>query len=179
MLIGVSSQGKAFTREIVTLMGEFNQRPVIFALSNPTSKAECTAEEAYTWSEGRAVFASGSPFGPVKFNGKTIVPGQGNNVYIFPGVGLGVICSGSRRVTNAMFIAAARTLAGLVRESELAEGRTFPALARIHEVSQAIALAVAEEAFAKNLHTHSRPEDLPAFIQSQMYKPEYPNYTVV
>jgi malate dehydrogenase (oxaloacetate-decarboxylating)(NADP+) len=177
ILIGASGQGKAFTREIVTLMAEINPRPVVYALSNPTSKAECTAEEAYTWSEGRAVFASGSPFAPVKFNGKTIVPGQGNNAYIFPGVGLGIVCSGSRRVTNTMFIAAARTLAGLVRDSELAEGRTYPSLGRIHEVSLAIALAVAEEAFAKNLNTRSRPEDLPAFIQSQMYKPDYPDYT--
>lgn len=178
MLIGASGQAKAFTQEIFTLMAGFNERPVIFALSNPTSKAECTAEEAYTWTNGRAVFASGSPFGSVKLNGKALVPGQGNNAYIFPGVGLGVVCSGSRRVTDSMFIAAARTLAGLVRESELAEGRVYPSLGRIHEVSHAIAVAVAEEAFEKNLNTHSRPEDLPNFIRSQMFKPEYPDYTL-
>ena len=178
MLIGASGQGKAFTREIVTLMAGFNDRPVIFALYNPTSKAECTAEEAYTWTNGRAVFASGSPFAPVKHNGTTLVPGQGNNAYIFPGIGLGIICSGARRVTETMFIAAARTLAGLIRESELAEGRVYPSLTRIHEVSHAIAMAVAEEAFAKNLNTHSRPEDLSGFIRSQMFKPEYPDYTL-
>ena len=178
MLVGVSGQPKTFTREIVSLLAEFNQRPVIFALSNPTSKAECTAEEAYAWTSGRAIFASGSPFAPVKLNGATLVPGQGNNAYIFPGVGLGIICSGARRVTETMFIAAARTLAGLLQESELAEGRVYPSLSRIHEVSQAIALAVAEEAFAKNLNTHSRPEDLPGYIRSQMFKPEYPDYTL-
>jgi malate dehydrogenase (oxaloacetate-decarboxylating)(NADP+) len=178
MLIGASGQPKTFTREIVALMAELNQRPVIFALSNPTSKAECTAEEAYQWTSGRAVFASGSPFAPVAINGTTLVPGQGNNAYIFPGVGLGIICSGARRVTESMFIAAARTLAGLVHESELAEGRIYPSLSRIHEVSQAIALAVAEEAFAKNLNTHSRPEDLPNFIESQMFRPEYADYTL-
>ena len=178
MLIGVSGQAKAFTREIVTLMAEYNDRPVIFALSNPTSKAECTAEEAYSWTEGRAVFASGSPFAPVQYNGRTLVPGQGNNAYIFPGVGLGIVCAGARRVTETMFIAAARTLAGLVREGELAEGRVYPSLSRIHEVSHAIALAVAEEAFARKLNTHSRPEDLPSFIRSQMFKPEYPDYSL-
>ena len=178
MLVGVSGQAKTFTRELVELMAQFNERPVIFALSNPTSKAECTAEEAYTWSQGRAVFASGSPFAPVTLNGKTLVPGQGNNAYIFPGVGLGIVCTGARRVTESMFIAAARTLAGLIRESELAEGRVYPALGRIHEVSHAIALAVAEEAFAQKLNTHSRPEDLPGFIRSQMFKPEYPDYTM-
>jgi malate dehydrogenase (oxaloacetate-decarboxylating)(NADP+) len=177
MLIGVSGQAKTFTHEIVSLMAANNARPVIFALSNPTSKAECTAEEAYTWTEGRAVFASGSPFAPVTINGKTLVPGQGNNAYIFPGVGLGVVCTGARRVTDAMFITAARTLASLVRENELAEGRIYPSLTRIHEVSLAIAVAVAELAFAKNLSTHSRPEDLPGFIRSQMFKPEYPDYT--
>jgi malate dehydrogenase (oxaloacetate-decarboxylating)(NADP+) len=177
MLIGASGQAKTFTREIVNLMSVFNARPVVFALSNPTSKAECTAEEAYTWTEGRAVFASGSPFAPVTLNGKTLVPGQGNNAYIFPGVGLGVICSGARRVTDSMFITAARTLAGLIRESELAEGRIYPSLSRIHEVSHAIALAVAEEAYARKLNTHSRPEDLAGFIRSQMFQPDYPDYT--
>jgi len=178
MLIGASGQWKTFTQEIVSLMGEFNQRPVIFALSNPTSKAECTAEEAYTWTGGRAVFASGSPFAPVIINGQTLVPGQGNNVYIFPGVGLGIICSGSRRVTGAMFIAAARTLAGLLQENELAEGRVYPSLSRIHEVSVAIATAVAEETFALGLNTRPRPEDLTAYIREQMFKPEYPDYSL-
>ncbi|MDR3378666.1 MAG: NAD-dependent malic enzyme, partial [Verrucomicrobiae bacterium] len=177
MLIGVSGQGKAFTREIVTLMGQHNTRPVIFALSNPTSKAECTAEEAYTWTEGRAVFASGSPFAPVVLNGKTHVPGQGNNAYIFPGIGLGVVCTGATRVTDAMFIAAARTLASLLREEELAEGRTYPSLKRIHEVSLAIALAVAEEVYANKLNSRSRPENLADYIRSQMFKPEYLDYT--
>ncbi len=169
MLVGASGQAKSFTHEIVSLMAGFNDRPVIFALSNPTSKAECTAEEAYTCTNGRAVFASGSPFAPVTFNGKTLIPGQGNNAYIFPGVGLGVICAGARRVTESMFIAAARTLAGLIREAELAEGRIYPSLSRIREVSHAIAVAVAEEAFAKKLNTRSRPENLPDFIRPQMF----------
>ena len=177
MLIGVSGQAKSFTKEIVSLMAENNQRPVIFALSNPTSKAECTAEDAYTWTGGRAVFASGSPFAPVTLNGTKLVPGQGNNAYIFPGVGLGVVCTGSRRVTNTMFIQAARTLAGLLRESELAEGRVYPALNRIHEVSHAIAVAVAEEVYRSQLAAHSRAEDLAGHIRSQMFKPEYPDYT--
>jgi malate dehydrogenase (oxaloacetate-decarboxylating)(NADP+) len=176
MLVGVSGQTKAFTREIISLMAEFNERPVIFALSNPTSKAECTAEEAYSWTGGRAVFASGSPFAPVSLNGNTYVPGQGNNAYVFPGVGLGVVCSGSRRVTGSMFIAAARMLASLTRDSDLAQGRVYPSLTRIHEVSHAIAMAVAEEAFAKGLNTHSRPEDLSAYVLSQMYQPVYPDY---
>jgi len=176
MLIGVSGQPKTFTEEIVKVMAETNPRPVIFALSNPTSKAECTAEEAYRWTGGRAVFASGSPFAPVKIDGKTHVHGQGNNAYIFPGVGLGVVCTGARRVTDAMFIKAARTLASLIRDNELAEGRVYPSLSRIHEVSHAIAVAVAQEAYAKQLNTLSRPEDLASYIRSQMFKPEYPDY---
>jgi malate dehydrogenase (oxaloacetate-decarboxylating)(NADP+) len=176
MLIGASGQAKTFTHEIITTMASMNQRPVIFALSNPTSKAECTAEEAYTWTDGRAVFASGSPFFPVKVNGQLHVPGQGNNAYIFPGVGLGIVCTGARRVTESMFIAAARTLASLIRESELAEGRVYPALNRIHEVSVAIAVAVAGEVFAKKLNSQPRPADLSGYIRSQMFKPEYPSY---
>lgn len=176
MLIGVSGQGRAFTKEIVQTLAKYSPRPLVFALSNPTSKAECTAEEAYTWTDGRAVFASGSPFAPVTLAGKTHVPGQGNNVYIFPGVGLGVVATGARRVTDAMFIRAARTLASLVRASELAEGRVYPALTRIHEVSLAIAVAVAEEIYAAKLASVPRPAELTAHVKAQMFQPEYPDY---
>ncbi len=179
MLVGVSGQPRTFTEEIVKTVGSFNKRPVIFALSNPTSKAECTAEEAYKWTDGRAIFASGSPFAPVTLNGKTHVPGQGNNAYIFPGVGLGVVATGAKRVTDAMFIKAARALASLLREDELAEGRIYPSLKRIHEVSLKIAVAVAEEVYASKLTDQPRPADLPAFIKSQMFKPEYPDYAKI
>jgi malate dehydrogenase (oxaloacetate-decarboxylating)(NADP+) len=177
MLVGVSGQAKTFTREVLAAMADFNKRPVVFALSNPTSKAECTAEEAYTWTGGRAVFASGSPFAPVTLDGKKIIPGQGNNAYIFPGVGLAVVCTGARRVTDSMFIVAARTLASVVRESELAEGRVYPALNRIQDVSHTIAVAVAEEVYARGLNSRPRPADLPGYIRSQMFQPEYPDYT--
>ncbi len=173
ILIGASGVPKTFTREIVETMCRCHERPVVFALSNPTSKAECTAEEAYTWSRGRAIFASGSPFPPVTIEGRTLVPGQGNNAYIFPGVGLGIVASESRRVTDAMFLKAARTLADQVRESELAEGRVYPALQRMPEVSAAVATAVAEEVYREKLARRRRPKDLLRFIQSQMYKPEY------
>ena len=177
MLVGVSGQPRTFTEEIVKTVGSYNQRPVIFALSNPTSKAECTAEEAYKWTDGRAIFASGSPFAPVTLNGKTHVPGQGNNAYIFPGVGLGVVATGAKRVTDAMFIRAARELAALLREDELAEGRIYPSLKRIHEVSLAIAVGVAEEVYQSKLTDQPRPADLAGFIRAQMFKPEYPDYT--
>jgi malate dehydrogenase (oxaloacetate-decarboxylating)(NADP+) len=177
MLIGVSGQARTFTPEIIKEMGANNQHPVIFALSNPTSKAECTAEEAYSGTEGRAIFASGSPFPSFQIGGRTLIPGQGNNAYIFPGVGLGVVCTGARRVTDIMFIKAARTLASLIRDEELAEGRVYPALNRIHEVSLAIAIAVAEEVYAQNLNNLPRPDDLPGYIRSQMFRPEYPDYT--
>jgi len=177
MLIGVSGQPRTFTEEIVRLVGSYNERPVIFALSNPTSKAECTAEEAYKWTEGHAIFASGSPFDPVTINGQRLVPGQGNNAYIFPGVGLGVVATGARRVTDAMFISAAKSLAALLREEEMAEGRIYPSLKRIHEVSLAIAVGVAEEVYRSNLTDRPRPADLVGFIRSQMFKPEYPDYS--
>ncbi|MCA9956570.1 MAG: hypothetical protein KC434_17700, partial [Anaerolineales bacterium] len=172
-IIGVSGRGQMFTQPIVEKMAELNERPIVFALSNPTSNSECTAEEAYTWSDGRAIFASGSPFDPVEYKGKTYVPGQGNNSYIFPGVGLGVVAVKARHVPDEMFMAAARTLAQLVTEEDLAKGRVYPSLKRIREVSGAIGTAVAEVAFAKNLASIARPDDLPAYIEGQMFQPVY------
>ena len=119
-IIGVSGQPRTFTREVIERMGRYNERPIIFALSNPTSKSECTAEEAYTYTGGRAIFASGSPFPSVKLYGKTYNPGQGNNSYIFPGVGLGVVVSGAAHVTDEMFEAAAQTLAAQVTDDDMA-----------------------------------------------------------
>jgi len=175
-LIGVSGKQGLFTQPILEAMGRINDKPIIFSLSNPTSRAECTAADAYTATGGRAIFASGSPFDPVDLEGKTLAPAQGNNVYIFPGVGLGVIASGARHVTDEMFFAAARALASLVTADDLARGSVYPPLARIREVSAAIAAAVAEVAYAQELATRPRPEDIPAFIKSLMYEPGYQSY---
>lgn len=173
VIIGVAAVGGAFTPEVLKAMARINQRPIVFALSNPTSKAECSAEEAYRHTEGRALFACGSPYDPVEFDGKTFVPRQGNNSYIFPGIGLGAIASGTRLVTDEMFMAAAHTLAHLVSESDIKQGSLFPALARIREVSAHIAAAVAEVAYKRGLATGQPPKDLNAYIQSQMYDPHY------
>jgi malate dehydrogenase (oxaloacetate-decarboxylating)(NADP+) len=175
-LIGVSGMPQTFSREIVERMAAINRRPIIFALSNPTSKAECTAEQAYGWSDGRAIFASGSPFAEVEFKGRRHVPGQGNNIYIFPGVGLGVLASESREVTDRMFLAAARTLAGMVAPADLELGRVYPALTQIREVSLKIAAAVAEEAHARGLARAARPADLVEDIRSRMFDPVYREY---
>jgi malate dehydrogenase (oxaloacetate-decarboxylating)(NADP+) len=172
-IIGVSGQPRTFTRSIIERMAAFNERPIIFALSNPTSKSECTAEEAYTYSGGRAIFASGSPFPTFKLYGKTFYPGQGNNAYIFPGVGLGVVVSGARHVTDAMFEAAARTLAEQVTADDLAAGRIYPVLSRIRDVSHAIGVAVAAIAYQEGLATQPQPADLAAHIRDYMYEPVY------
>ena len=172
-IIGVSGQPRTFTREVIQLMGKYNERPIIFALSNPTSKSECTAEEAYTYTTGRAIFASGSPFPSVKLYGKMYNPGQGNNSYIFPGVGLGVVVSGAQHVTNEMFEAAAQTLAAQVTDDDMANGRIYPQLSRIRDVSAAIATAVAEIAFRSGLATEPEPDDLPGHVRQFMYNPTY------
>ncbi len=175
-IIGVSGKRGMFTRPVIEAMARINERPIIFSLSNPTSKTECTAEEAYTWTDGRAVFASGSPFDPVTVHGKKYVPAQGNNVYIFPGVGLGIIASWARHVPDEMFLVAARTLAHLVSEEDLEQGRVIPPLTRIREVSAVIAVAVAEVAYKQGFATRLRPDDLPEYIKSLMYVPEYHSY---
>ena len=175
-IIGVAAIAGTFTEEVVKAMAQINRRPIIFALSNPTSQSECTADEAYRWSEGRALFAAGSPFEPVTVNGKTLVPRQGNNSYIFPGVGLGAIASRARHVTDEMFFAAARSLAAQVSDQDLEQGSLYPSLARVREVSANIATAVAEVAFARNLAAMSRPADLAEHIRGQMYDPHYRSY---
>lgn len=172
-LIGVSGRGNMFTQPIVEAMAQLNERPLVFALSNPTANSECTAEEAYRWSDGRAIFASGSPFDPVEYNGRTYVPGQGNNSYIFPGVGLGVVASQARHVTDEMFMVAARTLASLVTEDDLAKGRVYPSLKRIREVSAAIGTAVAQVAYNQQLARQPQPDNLSDLVQAQMYQPVY------
>ena len=173
VLVGVSGQHGAFTQDVVRRMAELNERPVIFALSNPTSKAECTASHAYEWSDGRAVFSSGSPFAPVQYQGRTLVPGQGNNAYIFPGVGLGVIAVEAAHVTEEMFMAAARKLADLVSLDQLDTGNLYPPLRNIRDVSAEIAVTVAELAYAQGLARAPRPHDLEAHIRSTMYSPVY------
>jgi len=176
VIFGVSGQTRAFTQTVLEAMAVYNQRPIVMAMSNPTSKSECTAEQAYTWTEGRVVFASGSPFAPVTFKGRTYVPGQANNAYVFPGIGLGIIACRAKSVTDEMLSVAARALADAVTEADLEQGRIYPALTRIREVSAAIATAVAEEAYRQGLAREPRPDDLLAFVKSQMYEPKYRCY---
>ncbi|MGO9603021.1 MAG: NAD-dependent malic enzyme [Candidatus Binataceae bacterium] len=172
-IIGVSTVAKAFNQNVIETMARLNYRPIIFACSNPTSHSECTAEEAYKWSEGRAVFASGSPFPPVNYNGKTFAPGQGNNVYIFPAVGLAVYATKATRVTDEMFVTAARAVAERVTQADLDVGLIYPPQAEIFETELYAARKIAEVIFKRGLTEMNDPGDLDAFIRSQVYVPEY------
>ncbi|MHB1219315.1 MAG: NAD-dependent malic enzyme [Alphaproteobacteria bacterium] len=175
ILIGVSTKAKAFNQKVIEAMARLNKHPVIFALSNPTDHAECSAEEAYKWSEGRALFASGVPFGPVRFGGKLLVPGQGNNVYVFPAVSLAVFATEATRVTDEMFIAAARGVAESVTEAELDAGSLYPPQSGIFETEVKAAVKVAETIFARGLARVAKPKDMEAFIRGHLYEPKYPS----
>jgi malate dehydrogenase (oxaloacetate-decarboxylating)(NADP+) len=177
VLIGSSGVGKTFTKEVVEAMTANNKVPLILALSNPTSQSECTAEEAYTWSEGRAIFASGSPFDPVEYKGKTYYSGQSNNAYIFPGFGLGLVMSGAIRVHDDMLLAASESLANQVTEESYKKGMTYPPFTDIRKISANIAANVAAKAYELGLATHlPRPENLVKYAESCMYTPVYRNY---
>ena len=172
-IIGVSTVPKLFTREVITAMAEINERPIIFPYSNPTSRSECTAEEAYRWSDGRAVFASGSPFPPVEINEKRFVPGQGNNVYIFPAMGMAVFATESKRVTEEMFIVAAQAVAEQVSEENLATGLIYPPQSRILEASLHVAERIAVYIFDQGLARVPRPDDIGALVRARAYHPAY------
>jgi malate dehydrogenase (oxaloacetate-decarboxylating)(NADP+) len=175
-LIGVSGQGQAFNDAVLAEMATLNKRPIIFALSNPTSNSECTAEQAYIATGGQAIFASGSPFAPVVLDERTLVPGQGNNVYIFPAIGLAAMATGAERITDEMFLVAARALAAQVTDADLAQSSVYPPLTKIREVSACIAVAVAELVYERGLARTKRPANLLNYIYSWMYQPAYPDY---
>lgn len=170
-IIGVAGQPQTFTKEVLEEMAKLNERPIIFALSNPTSKAECTAEQAYTATKGKALFASGSPFDPVEYEGKTFVPRQGNNSYVFPALGLGAVFSRSKWMPDGMFLVAAKVLATLVSDADLAQGSLYPALSDIRPVSVKIGAAVAAYAYEHGLAQNERPADLEKAVDEFMYRP--------
>jgi malate dehydrogenase (oxaloacetate-decarboxylating)(NADP+) len=173
-IIGVSTVPKLFNQPVIEAMARINERPIIFPYSNPTSRSECTAEEAYKWSAGRAVFASGSPFPPVQIDGKTLVPGQGNNVYIFPAMGMAVLATEAKRVTEEMFIIAARAVAEQVTEANLVTGLIYPPTSNIFDASLHTAAKIAEYIFDRGLAGVPRPADLDAHVRARAYKPVYP-----
>jgi malate dehydrogenase (oxaloacetate-decarboxylating)(NADP+) len=175
-LIGVAGQPRLFTRSVLEAMAEVNKQPLVFALSNPTSQAECTAEQAYRWTGGRAVFSSGSPFDPVELDGRRYEPSQTNNAYVFPGLGLAITAMGARRVTDGMLMAAAEALVDQAEEDLLRRGALLPPLEHIREVSLKIAIGVSRVVIAEGLTDRELPPDLERYLLGRMYRPVYPEY---
>ncbi|KAI5422829.1 NADP-dependent malic enzyme 4, partial [Lathyrus oleraceus] len=177
VLIGTSGHGKTFTQEVVEAMASNNEKPIILALSNPTTQSECTAEEAYNWTKGRAIFASGSPFPSVEYDGKVFMPGQSNNAYIFPGFGLGLIMSGTIRVHDDLLLAASEALASQVTQEHYDKGLIYPPFTNIRKISANIAALVAAKAYELGLATRlPQPKNMLNFAESCMYTPTYRNY---
>ena len=175
-LIGISGQANAFSKNVLELMKDINDYPLVFALSNPTSSSECTAENAYKWTRGKCLFASGSPFDSVEIEGKTFIPGQGNNAYIFPGVGLGIILSKAEVISDDLFLAAAETLSILVSDKELSSGQLYPSIKDIKKVSKEIAITVAKKAFSEGLTNMVIPQNIESSLDRIIYNPVYPDY---
>mgnify|MGYP001162647903 CR=1 FL=1 len=175
-LIGISGQGNAFSKSVLELMASFNKYPIVFALSNPTSSSECTAEQAYRWTKGMCLFASGSPFDEVVLNGQILSPGQGNNAYVFPGVGLGIVLTRSKIIPDNLFLEAAKTLAGLVTDKELSKGQLYPSLSDIRDVSKKIAINVARKVISSGLSITNISDDLEKHLDKIIYYPEYQDY---
>lgn len=172
-IIGVSTVGGTFTQKVIEAMSRINVRPVVLALSNPTDHAECTPEQAYTWSKGKAIYAAGVQFPPVHYNGRTFLPGQANNFYIFPAVGMAIFATQASRVTDDMFIEAARAVADQVPSDLLKQGLLYPLQSNILETEIQTAARVAKLAFDSGLARVARPADMVAFIRDHVYKPEY------
>jgi malate dehydrogenase (oxaloacetate-decarboxylating)(NADP+) len=172
-LIGVSTIGGAFTQDVVESMSRINERPVILALSNPTQKAECTPEQAYSWSKGRAIYAAGVQFAPVHYNEQTFLPGQANNFYIFPAVGMAIFATEAKRVTDEMFIEAGQAVADQVPPDLLKQGLLYPLQSNVLEAEIQTAARVAKLVFDSRLAGVDRPTDMVSFIREHVYKPEY------
>ena len=172
-IIGVSTIGGAFTQKVVESMSRINERPVILALSNPTDHAECSAEQAYNWSKGKAIYGAGVQFAPVHYNGQTFLPGQANNFYIFPAVGMAIFATQAKRISDEMFIEAGQAVADQVPPDLLKQGLLYPLQSNILEVEIQTAARVAKVIFDSDLARVNRPADMVAFIRQQVYKPEY------
>src|SRR5499427_2899117 len=173
-IIGVSTVGGAFTQKVIEAMSRINERPVVLALSNPNEHAECTPEQAYTWSKGKAIYAAGVQFPPVHLNGQTFLPGQANNFYIFPAVGMAIFATQAKRVTDDMFIEAARAVGDQVPSDLLKQGLLYPLQSNILEAEIQTAARVAKLVFDSGLACVDRPNDMVSFIRAHVYKPEYP-----